>query len=422
MRTASFARRSLLALTAALALPLAACAGSTTSDAPTSGGTAAPAADGEQVTIEMWDYLGQGVSNTAMTEAIAKFEELNPGIKVNRTSFAYPDLSPTIVKGGVGGDVPDLAVVDVVDNQNFASLGLLADLTESVGGRSNEFYPGPWSSTQMDGKTYGLPLNSNNLALYYNKTLLDQAGLSVPTTWEELASTGKALSKDGVSGLAISAIKNEQGTFQVLPFVWQTGGDLDNYGTSGGEALTFLKGLVDDGVVSAAVTNYSQEDARTQFTAGKAAMMINGPWELQNLADVPFEWAVAPLPAGKAKATGLGGENVVVMQEAKQPEAARLLAEFLTGSEGAKIYCDASGQLSARPDLKGKLKLSADPNLQVYEAQMEHAKARAYGKDYAKVSEAVQLSIQEALTGAVDPKEAAKKAEQTLSGLLTAEK
>ena len=53
---------------------------------------------------------------------------------------------------------------------------------------------------------------------------------------------------------------------------------------------------------------------------------------------------------------------------------------------------------------------------------MEHAKARAYGKDYAKVSEAVQLSIQEALTGAVDPKEAAKKAEQTLSGLLTAEK
>lgn len=396
------------------ALILSACSGAS----PDPGA----ASDGGTVTIEMWDYLGQGVSNTAMEAAVAAFEKANPGYEVKRTSFAYGDLAKSIVQGGVGGAVPDLAVVDVVDNQNFAALGLVKDLTETEGSRSNEFHPGPWTSTQMDGKTYGLPLNSNNLGLYYNKALLDEAGVAVPTTWEELSAAAKATANGDVSGLAISAFKNEQGTFQFLPFVWQTGGDLEDYATSGAEALSFLKGMIDEGSVSSAVTNYSQEDARTQFTAGKVAMMMNGPWELQNLADVPFEWGVAPLPKGKEAATGLGGENVVVLQEGKQADAAVKLAEFLTSAEGAKIYCDESGQLSARPDLAGKLKLSSDDKLKVFEDQLAVAHARAYGKQYAKVSEAVQLSMQEALTGASTPEEAAKKAAGTIAALLESDK
>lgn len=396
------------------ALILSACSGA--------GSEPGAAADGGTVTIEMWDYLGQGISNTAMEAAVAAFEKANPGYEVKRTSFAYGDLAKSIVQGGVGGAVPDLAVVDVVDNQNFAALGLVKDLTETEGSRSGEFHPGPWTSTQMDGKTYGLPLNSNNLGLYYNKALLDEAGVAVPTTWEELSAAAKATANGDVSGLAISAVKNEQGTFQFLPFVWQTGGDLDDYATSGAEALSFLKGMIDEGSVSSAVTNYSQEDARTQFTAGKVAMMMNGPWELQNLADVPFEWGVAPLPKGKEAATGLGGENVVVLQEGKQADAAVKLAEFLTSAEGAKIYCDESGQLSARPDLAGKLKLSSDDKLKVFEDQLAVAHARAYGKQYAKVSEAVQLSMQEALTGASTPEEASKKAAGTIAALLESDK
>lgn len=124
----------------------------------------------------------------------------------------------------------------------------------------------------------------------------------------------------------------------------------------------------------------------------------------------------------KEAATGLGGENVVVLQEGKHADAAVKLAEFLTGAEGARIYCDESGQLSARPDLAGTLKLSADQKLKVFEDQLAVAHARAYGKQYAKVSEAVQLSMQEALTGALTPKEAAKKAADTLRPLLESDK
>lgn len=369
--------------------------------------------------VEVWDYEGQGVSNEAMEAAVKSFEEENPDLKIKRTSFAFGDLSKSIIQGGVGGQIPDVAIIDNVDNQNFASLGLLKDITSEVSSMQDEYYEGPWSSTQLNGKTYGLPMNSNNLALFYNKTLFEQAGVATPpSTWDELAATAKKLATDGKMGLAISGVKNEQGTFQVLPFVWQAGGDIDEYAKYGGEALTFLKNMIDDGAMSSAVSNYSQEDARTQFTTGQTAMMVNGPWEISNLSDVDFEWGVAPLPKGQRAATGLGGENIVAFEGAKNPEGALKFVKWMASNKGVQTFCDISGQLSPRPDLDGKLKLSSDPNMQVFEKQMEFTHARSYGENYNKISEAVQLSIQEALTGAKSPTQAAEDAQATISGLL----
>ena len=395
-----------------MALGLAACSGTKT-DSADSG-----SASGGQVTVEMWDYLSGETANDSINAAIAEFEKANPDIKVKRTTFAFADLSKSILQGSVGGQVPDVAVVDVVDNQNFASLGMLKDLSND-GINKSDFFEGPWSSVVYEGKTYGIPLNSNNLALYYNKQMLKDAGVEVPTDWASLKEVAKKTTKGDVKGIAISAVKSESATFQVLPFVWQTGGDLKDYATSGATALAYLRGLIDDGSMSEAVTNYTQEDARTQFITGKSAMMINGPWELATLTkDAQFDWDVAPLPKDKRAATSMGGENVVVMNGAKQSDAAVKLAKFLTSAEGAKIYCDGSGQLSSRPDLQGKLKLSNDAKLKVFESQLADAHARAYGKDYPKISEAIQLSMQEALTGASTPEAAAKKAADSINPLL----
>ncbi len=395
-----------------MALGLAACSGTKT-DSADSG-----SASGGQVTVEMWDYLSGETANDSINASIAEFEKANPDIKVKRTTFAFADLSKSILQGSVGGQVPDVAVVDVVDNQNFASLGMLKDLSND-GINKSDFFDGPWSSVVYEGKTYGIPLNSNNLALYYNKQMLKDAGVEVPTDWASLKDAAKKTTKGDVKGIAISAVKSESATFQILPFVWQTGGDLKDYATSGATALAYLRGLIDDGSMSEAVSNYTQEDARTQFITGKSAMMINGPWELSTLTkDAQFDWDVAPLPKDKRAATSMGGENVVVMNGAKQSDAAVKLAKFLTSAEGAKIYCDGSGQLSSRPDLQGKLKLSNDPKLKVFEDQLQYAHARAYGKDYPKISEAIQLSMQEALTGASSPEAAAKKAAETITPLL----
>ncbi len=397
---------------AALSLTLTAC-GTDDGAAPTE----SEAASGD-VVLEVWDYLGQGVSHTAMESVVDAYESANPGTTINRTSFAYSDLAKAIVQGGVGGSVPDVAIVDVVDTQNFASLGLLKDITSSDGERSDEFFDGPWESTQVDGKTFGLPLNSNNLALYYNKDKFEAANVEVPATWDELRDTAVTLSAADEYGITMSGVKNEQGTFQYLPFLWQTGGDLDTFETDGATSLQYLKDLIDDGAMTSSVANYSQEDARTQFVNGKSAMMINGPWELQNLKEAGINYGVAPLPAGAEAATGLGGENVVAFDQAQQPDAAVAFLEFLTSEEGAKIYCDESGQLSSRVDLEGQLKLSDDPDMQVFEAQLDVAHARAYGAQYNEISAAVQEALQKVLTGAASADDAAAEAAKTITPLL----
>lgn len=410
--------RKIIAATAAatLSLGLVACGGGGSATTPGADGTGDAA--GANVTIELWDYLGQGVSNTAMEKIVEAFEDANSNITVNRTSFAFADLSKSIVQGGVGGQVPDVAIVDVVDTQTFASLGLLQDVTDSFGGTSADFFPGPWESTQLDGQTYALPLNSNNLALYYNKAIFEQAGAVVPTTWDELREVAKTTSSGDNTGIAMSAVKSEQGTFQFLPFLWQTGGDLNSFETDGATALSFLKSLIDDGSMSSAVANYTQEDARTQFVTGKTAMMINGPWELQNLRDSDIDFGVAQLPAGEQAASGLGGENVVTFEQAQQPEAAQKFLEFITSAEGAKIYCNESGQLSARVDLQGELTLSEDPDMQVFEKQLEVAHARAFGGDYPELSAAVQEALQLVTTGAASPEDAAAAAAETINSVL----
>lgn len=70
-------------------------------------------ASGGQVTVEMWDYLSGETANDSINAAIAEFEKANPDIKVKRTTFAFADLSKSILQGSVGGQVPDVAVVDV---------------------------------------------------------------------------------------------------------------------------------------------------------------------------------------------------------------------------------------------------------------------------------------------------------------------
>ena len=125
-------RSAAIAVLTVASLALAACS----SPAEPEQAASSPADGGSApVTLEVWDYLGQGVSHTAMESAVAAFQDANPDITVKRTSFAYADLAKAIVQGGVGGSVPDVAIVDVVDTQNFASLGLLQDVTEQVGGQ-----------------------------------------------------------------------------------------------------------------------------------------------------------------------------------------------------------------------------------------------------------------------------------------------
>ncbi len=95
---------------------------------------------------------------------------------------------------------------------------------------------GPWRSCQFDGESYGIRNTSNCLALFYDKDMLEAAGVDTPGTWDELREAASELREGNRFGLAVSAINAEEGTFHFLPFLWQAGADIDSLDASLGPA------------------------------------------------------------------------------------------------------------------------------------------------------------------------------------------
>src|SRR5690606_36975844 len=132
----------------------------------------------------------------------------------------------------------------------------------------------------------------------YNVDMLAEAGLEPPETWDELELAAAALTQGSTYGMAFSASPNADGAYQFLPFFWSAGGDESRLGDgAGAPALQLWKDLVDAGSASQSVVNWNQQDVNDQFLAGRAAMMINGPWQVPVLSEQDdVDWAVASIP------------------------------------------------------------------------------------------------------------------------------
>jgi multiple sugar transport system substrate-binding protein len=394
---------------------LAACGGAA---APSNGGTAptsapsggaaptsAPAASGSAATtLTWWDYYSEGANADAMQAQLQRYMDSHPNITIQRTAIPFADLKQKLLQGAAAGQLPDIVVIDNPDHSAFAALGVLEDISERVKawGQETAYFDGPWKSTIYQGKNYGIPDNSNCLVLWYNTEFTEPANVNPPTNWDEFLSTAQALTEGDRFGLAVSAIKSEEGTFQWLPFLWETGADLPTLNSDGGKAaLQFWVDLVEGGNMSPGILGWTQQDVLAQFQNRKAAMMINGPWQIPTLKrDNPdLKWQVVTLPQNKQGASILGGENMAIVKDGKNIDAAWELISWTQTPDNLKAYLTQAGKLPSRQDLADDPAWTGDPVLKVFIEQLKVAKPRAYGPKYPEISNAIQEMIQAAITG-----------------------
>lgn len=383
-----------------------------------------PVAGQEQIELEWWDYFGTlENADAALNDLIAAYMEEHPNVTITRTPLGFADLNPALIRGTATGELPDIAIIDNPDHQAFAAQGTLTDITDLIAGWEDAalYFPGPFSSTVLNGRNYGVPFDSNATALYYNADLLGAAGVEPPTTWEELRAAAAALTQGNVYGFCFSAAPGEEGTFTFLPFVWQAGGDIQTYGDEASiAALTFINDLVNvDMSVSPQVVSMGQGDCYNEFIAGTTAMMINGPWQLPGLeaSGVEFEWGVVPWPGNVESTSILGGQNLAIPTGANA-EAAWNVIDWMTDPENNKVWLQGSGQLPNRSDLAEDPDFAEDPILQTFIGQVEIARPRAYGPGYPQMSAIIINSVQGVLTGALSPEEAAAQAATELEPLV----
>ena len=379
--------------------------------------TTAPAASGPSGDVVIWYYWETVGHQKALDHIITEFNNKQSAIKVSAKYVPFADFKKQLSIGAAASELPDLVILDNPDHASYASMGIFADITGKFD--VSTYYPGPVNSCTLNGRLYGVPFGSNDLVLFYNEDMLKEAGVSVPTTWNELLDAAAKCTKGNVSGFAHSSLQNEEGTFNFLTWLWSTGATSYEIGTANGiKALTQVQKMVQNGGMTVEAINWTQGDTMNQFISGNLAMMINGTWQIPTMRqEVPdMHWNVAPIPQDKVQASGLGGENYAVIAGGNEAAAIEFL-KYATSKDVCLYMMEKMGYISSDSTI-AEGQFGDDPVYQVFVDEMKYAGARGPLPEWPDISDAISLAFNEVMTGASTPKKAAAKAQATIDAIL----
>jgi multiple sugar transport system substrate-binding protein len=430
--------RTWIALMLAIALFVAGCAPAVAPATPAAPAAVAPTTAPLQPTaapaaaeVNLWTYYGDtGPAAACVKTAATDFNAAQSKYVLKIRNLAFTDFNQQVTTAIAAGATPDLMIVDNPDNARYAAAGALADLTDKVKawGQGDQFLSGPWNSTLLQGKSYGIPLGSNTVVLWINTDMAKAAGLDVnkpPKTWDEFETWAARMTDKakGVYGTALLAKKDETGTFLFLPWILQNGGNIQHLDSPEAiAALAFWKNLVDKGYAPKSAVTDGFAEIYQQFTSGKAAMMISGTWNAATIKkDAPnLNWMVATLPYSQQPASSLGGENWAMFAASKQQDGAWDFLKFVVDPAYGTKLTDCMGYIPSRKDVLAQVaqKSSGDPTMQVFLKQMESAAARGPLANWSDASAVVQDALQAALSGQKTPDQAMKDAATKMTTIL----
>ncbi len=436
-----------LILALAMCLALAACSGSSsgTSDqtgADTSGasgaddatGDAAEGAAGDATEITLWHYFED--DSVLLEQMIEEYNAMQSDIHITATFMSRDELMNQYTVGALSGELPDIGMVDSPDMASYIELGVFEDITDQLNewGELDNFYPGPLSSCQdADGRYYGVPQNTNCLALACNMDLLAEAGYDhAPTSLDEFQEMAAGVTgvEDGVYGFAMCAVSTEEGTFQLLPWLrsdynGQSVNVDDLTAESAVHGLSVLADLVKNGYMSTEVVNWTQSDALNEFLGEKAAMYEAGTWQLFNFNDEnlseKFNYEVVLLPTGDegTSTSTIGGENFGVCSGASNVDDCVAFLEWFTSQENETRWAEGSGKIPVRGDSSPEYSYEQS-NFAVFQDEMNYALARGPHAEWPSISTAIYTAAQSAFVDGVEPSVALEEAMATISPIVEA--
>ena len=403
MKPASIRTRSLTAtaLVAVVPLVLAGCTG---------GGGGGGNTGGEVTKLTVVDYYGEN-DEKVITSFLDTCGPEN-GVEIERTMVPGGSLISRVLQQASSRTLPDVLMLDNPDLAQIAETGALAPLSD-FGLDADGYAEGVVQSGTYDGKLYGLAPTVNTIALFYDKSVLADAGIEPPTTWDELESAAKALTSGDRYGMAVDANATYEASWQFLPFMWSNGGDEKDIATpESAEALQLWTDMVADGSMSKSVLNWTQADVNDQFIAGKTAMMVNGPWQLPALDAAGADYGVVTIPvkdASDTAVTPLGGEVWTVPQTgdaARQAVAAKVVA-CMNSDENQLAMAEQRNTIPSKTSVADTY-AEQQPDQQAFVTLVASARSRTaeLGAEWPTAATAIYTAIQAALTGQASPEKA----------------
>jgi multiple sugar transport system substrate-binding protein len=388
------------------------------------------------VTIHILTMDQAGLKPAEIDQIARDFESQNPDIKVVMEYLGYDFIHDKITTG-MAAKPPayDAAIIDVIWPDEFIKAGYLLDVTDRVTAEMKEgIFPASWNGVTRNGKIYGMPWLMDVKYFMYNKDMLQQAGFSEPPkTWEELVDQAKVIKEQGIAEYPVTWSWNQKEgvvcDYAVLLF-GNGGKFVDENGkpafndSKGVEALTWMKQTVDDGLTNPSAVSSDEMAVEADFLAGKSVFAVNWLFQYSDSNDpsksqIVGQVAFAPMPVFKAGAdAGIKGSSVdgsssfAVMATTPYPDQTWKFLTYLSSNDVQMKY-SAEMLPIWTADFEGanleKLKAANPTNpvtVPAFLEQFPYANERPTVPYYNEASAALQLAIQEALTGVKTPQQA----------------
>ncbi|MBK3645925.1 MULTISPECIES: extracellular solute-binding protein [Streptomyces] len=378
------------ALVASLALAATACGGSDSGSDKSSG----------PVTITWWDTSNATNEAPTYQALIKQFEAANKNIKVKYVNVPFDQAQNKFDTAAGSKGAPDILRSEVGWTPAFAKKGyfLPLDGTDALADK-DKFQSSLITQAQYQGKTYGVPLVTDTLALVYNKALFKKAGITeAPKTWDELkADAAKVQDKAKVDGYWGSTQ-----AYYAQSFLYGEGTDTVDASakkiTVNSPAAkkaygTWLSLFSGKGLHKADTTADAYAHIQDAFVNGKVASIIQGPWEITNFyKGSAFKdksnLGIATVPAGSTGKAGAptGGHNLSVYagSDSAHQKAALKFVNFMTSAKSQTEIALKNSTLPTRADAYTS-EVKADPGIAGYQGVLSAAQPRPALPEYSSL-------------------------------------
>jgi len=324
---------------------------------------------GDGPTEITFSYLWAGDEASAIEDIITNFNESQDEVVVK--GISSPDFQKQLTSLSASKGSFDIS--DHFGNSvgAWASKGILEpldDYLEAEGVDVDDFVPAAIDQMTYDGKIYSVPIAVHSFQLLYNKELLDEAGVDVPETMDDLAVAIEKLTKTDDSGDITQLGLGDPSvdtTLTTLGYVF--GGDWDRGGEPTPEDAGNLAAL---NWYQTNITNKFDPDkiakfesgvgeymsAQDPFYTGKYAMVIDGEWRAVNIPSIApdFDWGVTSIPyasAGGKQTTQLTASTLFIPANAPNKDAAAKFLAYLVSDDAMADFAVALGNIPGRTSL-----------------------------------------------------------------------
>ncbi|MBS4178470.1 ABC transporter substrate-binding protein [Lederbergia citrea] len=335
------------------------------------GSNSSGSSDGKKVELTMASW-GNPAEIKVLQRGIDAYEKDNPNVKIKLIPVPGDNYEQKLMTELSGGKAHDVFYVGAETIAKLIETGKIADLTEFLDSsashvKADDFADGLWGAARKDGKIYGVSVDNNPLLMYYNKTVLKEAGVEKTPqeyydegnwNWDTFAEITGKIHATGKRGFVA-----DKWSAHLFSWVWSNGGQLyDDEGNyilaeneKAKEAFEYIDKMIKGGNFTFAGSLPKGQGADAMFMSNQVGFVAAGRWLTPMFSEnksLEFDYIPWPTNTGnKMEPAAIAIAFMSVAKESKNLEEAMKFMSFYVSAEGQKARLADNG--NAVPSVSG---------------------------------------------------------------------